>query len=190
MCKRLNFGLPIGVVLGIFLFGLPAMLLSAGFDMGRESLQGLDGVQVIVRKLSSKTEAAGLTRKGIQDNVEASLNKANIKVLSAKECLFSPGAPSLDIEVKVSPAACGSDKPAGYFYALDVSVTQGVFLARDSKVNLHADTWTVQDVGQVSSLKEVQAKVQEMIGKFVDSYQAAQDKGNAGALSAPGPEKE
>lgn len=147
----------------------------AAFDMGQQSLQGLEGAQIIVRKLPPKIEKAGLKKENIQQNVQKKFEEADIKALNARECLFAPGAPSLDIDVKVFPLDDEADKSFAYFYSIEVSLTQGVFLARDSKINLHADTWTAQDYGQTASLEDVQEKVDGLIGKFIGAYKAAND---------------
>ena len=170
------------IVVGCFC-GMSTAPVWAVFDMGRQSLEGMDGVQVIVRKIAPDIEKAGLAKEDIQHRVEEKLKDADIKVLDARETLFSPGAPSLDIDVKTFPLKCKDEESKDYFFLIDVSLTQGIFLARDSKINLHADTWTARDYGQTATLEEVKTKTDHLIDRFIDAYKAAQTQATPTTLS-------
>jgi hypothetical protein len=146
---------------------------SIGLDLGRQSLQGLEGVHIIVRKLPAEIESHGLTKKGLHEEVQSTLDQAKIKVLSAREALFSKGSPSLDLDVKISQLKNPCEKLSGYVYTIGLTLSQAVILGRDPKIALHADTWKLEDYGQASKLNEVRGKIKEMIDSFVSSYQAA-----------------
>ncbi|MDY6990952.1 MAG: hypothetical protein SWQ30_23160 [Thermodesulfobacteriota bacterium] len=174
---RLNgLAVVIGIMIASILLGVPCVASSAapmGFDIGRESLRGLQGVHIIVRKLPASIESKGLTRKHLQEDVESKLNESKIKVLSAKEALFTEGAPSVDLDVKISELRPASEKASGYAYTIAVRLSQGVILSRDPKILLHADTWKVEDFGQAVKLDEIRSRIKEMIDRFVSSYKAA-----------------
>jgi len=176
MRKRYRFGIITGLIIGSIFLGLPSVVTSVaslGLDLGRQSLRGLEGVHIIVRKLPPEIESKGLTRKSLQEDVESTLNQAKIKVLSAREALFSEGAPSLDLDIKISELRHPSEKLSGYIYSIALTLAQGVMLGRDPKIALHADTWKVEDYGQASNLDEIRFKIKDMIDRFVTSYQAA-----------------
>ncbi len=176
MRKLRRFAVVTGIMIGSILLGLPSVVMSEasiGLDLGRQSLRGLEGVHIIVRKLPAEIESQGLTQKGLQEEVQSKLNQAKIKVLSAREAIFSEGSPSLDLDVKISELKNPCEKLSGYIYTIGVRLTQAVILGRDPKIALHADTWKFEDYGQASKLDEVRGKIKEMIDTFVSSYQAA-----------------
>jgi hypothetical protein len=163
-------------MIGSIFLGLPSVERSAAsleLDLGRQSLQGLEGVNIIVRKLPAEIESKGLTKESIQHDVQSKLDRAKIKVLSAGEALSTAGAPSLDLDVRISELRHPSEKVSGYIYTIGVTLTQAVILGRDPKISLHADTWKLEDYGQASKLDEIRSKIKEMIDRFVSSYQAA-----------------
>ena len=169
----------------VFILDSPA----GAFDLGRISLKGLDGVHVGVMKLNFETKT--LTRDGIRKEVELQLKKAGIKVLSPKECLLTPGAPTLNIGLKVFKDPDNKKKP-GHVYAVSLQLVQGVFLARDADISLHADTWKTNDWGRVAELDTLTEKVEQGVDKFIQSYQAANDaqKGmKRKTLEMPSPKK-
>jgi hypothetical protein len=176
MRKLSRFGVVTGIMIGSIFFGLPSVVTSEasiGLDLGRQSLRGLEGVHIIVRNLPAEIESKGLTKESLQKDVESKLNQAKIKVLSAREALFTEGAPSLDLDVKISELRHPSEKISGYIYSIGVTLAQAVILGRDPKIALHADTWKLEDYGQASKLDEIRAKIKDMIDRFVISYQAA-----------------
>jgi len=179
MGKLYRFGVVTGIMIGSIFLGLPSIARSTaslGLDLGRQSLQGLEGVNIIVRNLPAEIESKGLTKESIQHDVQSKLDRAKIKVLSAREALSTAGAPSLDLDVKISELRHPSEKFSGYIYSIGVTLTQGVILSRDPKIALHADTWKLEDYGQASKLDEIRSKIKDMIDIFVTSYQAANTK--------------
>jgi len=171
----------------IFLYLLTLSLVLAirlpaeAFDLGRVSLKGLDGVHVGVMKLDF--EAEGVTREAIRNDVEAQLTKAGIRVLSAKECLLTPGGPTLNVGLKALKNSDGEN--SGYTYAVDLQLVQGVFLARDSKITLHADTWKTSDWGSVTEAKTLRKKIESNVDKFIRSYRAANEADESMKTKAP-----
>jgi len=183
MRRLFRLALMAGITLGTMLFGLSNAGLADGLDLGRQSLQGLEGVHVIVRKLPLEIEGKALTRKGLREAVESKLKKAKIKVLSTMECLSTKGGPSLDVDLKVSKPSKPLKESSGYIYTIDVRLAQGIYLARDSKINMHADTWKVKDYGQALKLDEIKNHVMDMIDRFISSYQAANTEKNGPDLT-------
>lgn len=162
---------------------------AGAFDLGRISLKGLDGVHVGVMKLNF--EIKGVTRDGIREVVELQLKRAGIKVLSPKECLLTPGAPTLNIGLRVFKCPDNKEKP-GHVYAVSLQLVQGVFLARDAEISLHADTWKTNDWGRVAEVDTLTEKIEQGVDKFIQSYQAANDaeKGmKRKPLEMPSPKK-
>lgn len=175
------------MILGTVFSVWPGNTICYGFDIGRGSLAGLEGVLIGVKELPRDVDAKVLTKKQIVDDVTTQLAKADIKVHTPLESLTSPGAPGLLVSIALSEIKCPSKKEASrYLYSVRVGLTQAVTLVRDANIGLHADTWSAEDVGQISALDEVRTKVKNLVQKFITAYQAAntEDPGR-GALPAP-----
>lgn len=158
-----------------------------GFDIGRSSLAGLEGVLIGIKELPAAVDAKVLTKKQIVDDVTAQLAKADIKVHTPLESLVSPGAPTLLVSIALSEIKSPSKKEASqYLYSAQVGLSQAVTLVRNTNIGLHVETWSAEDVGQISALDEVRTKVKNLVQRFVIAYQAAntEDPGR-GALPPP-----
>jgi hypothetical protein len=68
----------------------------------RDSLRGLQGVNVIVESLTAEAEQLGLTREALQIDTELQLRQYGIKVLTREEWVKTPGSPFLYVNVTVA----------------------------------------------------------------------------------------
>jgi len=139
-------------------------------EYDRETLKGLQGVEVVVENLDQDIERTVLTKGQIQTEVEVLLRHAGVAVLSREEDLEAPGRPYLYVNVNIfKPGA----EPL-YVYALAVELRQGVRLARDQEVLCFAATWSTGYVGIVGSnkLQEIRAHLADDVDEFANAYLA------------------
>jgi hypothetical protein len=153
---------------------------------GQRSLQDLKGVHIGVEPLTQNTKDAGLTKEMVKQDLESRLDKAKIKIVSAKESLFSvPGAPSLTVSVKVLETPCPGEESPRYTYTIDLRLIQGVVLARDEQIALHTDTWRANDFGQIDKLDDLRTKIKEIADEFAHSYKAANSGDDSTQMPVP-----
>src|SRR5438067_8523902 len=139
-------------------------------DQQRDSLQGLQGVEVIIESLRPDAETDGLSQEAIRTAVELILRSRSIRVLTRSESLRMPAAPYL--YVKVSTYNHSSDL---YAYAVTVEVMQKVSLAQRPQQTMTATTWEKGAVGTRSHsnirmvIDSVESKVKEFANDFRDA---------------------
>jgi len=185
-CNRIGI---VGLLVVWVAVSLAGTIHAGSFDMGRKSLKGLAGVQVGVKQPTQKTLDAGLSRDMVRQDVESRLKDGQVKILTARECLFSaPGSPTLGVEVAVSQLNGATEALSRYCYTIDLRLSQGVILSRDEKIVLHADTWRTDDFGQVNTLEDLRIRIKEKADEFVRSYRAANsDEPASGMEKMPEP---
>jgi hypothetical protein len=126
----------------------PAGFQAFSYDgsLTRETLRGLQGIEVLMENIAPEAEPDGLTTRQVQTDVELRLRQSGIRVLSREEGRTTPGRPSLYINVNTSKR----DGRGFYAYHVTVALNQDVWLARDLAIqSLETTTWSVSTVGSV-----------------------------------------
>jgi len=167
----------------------PAGFQAFSYDgsLTRETLRGLQGIEVLVENIAPEAERDGLTRRQVQTDVELRLRRAGIRVLSDEEGHTTPGRPCLYINVHTSKR----DGRGFYAYHVTVALNQDVRLARDLAMeSLGTTTWSVSTVGSVGEARtrEVRETVHDGVDEFINAYLAEnpEQAGGERRSQAPG----
>lgn len=136
----------------------------------RESLRGLAGIEVVVERLDSEIEQAGLSTAKLQQELRQRLQKAGVKVVTEREPVAN--SPTAVLIVRVDTL---HDRIGRYFYSTDLLLAQRVKLERDGAPELTAVTW--KKLGVVSTVaddnvKHLQDQVFRKIDQFINDYLA------------------
>lgn len=135
-------------------------------EYGRESLEGMGGVRVLVEGIDSEVEKEGLEEGQLQTDVEQRLQKAGIEVLTHDEWLETPGGQYLYVSVNALP----EPRTDGYAYFIRVELRQDVHLARDPALKaIGATTWRQSRVGLVGAAA-MPGKIRSSVGELVDAF--------------------
>lgn len=139
----------------------------------RDTLRGLEGVQVIVERPIPGAEGDGLTKQALQTAVELQLRQQGIKVLSQEESLLTPGWPYLNVSVTL----VGIDKPI-VAATISVQLKQGVFLRRAPSVTCTAATWDRAGTVIVGryNLRTLRDDINDLVAMFINDYLTANPK--------------
>ena len=138
-------------------------------DQQRESLRGLQGVEVVIEDIKSDAQMDGLSQEAIRAAVELILRSNRIEVLTRSESLKTPAAPYL--YVRVSTSNHSSDL---YAYAVTVEFMQKVSLVHRPQQMMSATTWEKGSVGTtgLSNMRQVINSVESRVKEFVNDFLA------------------
>ncbi len=155
---------------GILLAGL---LASAAWAIDtpneRITLVGLTGVHVVFDETGTEGARWGVTRARLQPEVERTLRRAGLRILTPAEALTSAGRPTLHLRVTVLPVHDVADL---YVYTVDLALRQHVRLVRDRAVESYAVTWSeTRAAGAVRA--DRLGVVRDVLLKKVDEFAAA-----------------
>ncbi len=162
------------VVMGA-LFVLNSSLSALDSKANRATLNGLEGVGILVEYLTPEAEWGGLTKKELRTDLESRLRKAGIKVLTQEESRKTAGEPYLYVNVNVNTVKTESEI---YPYSIDVMLIQKTTLVRDPKQALYAVTWSTGGVGSISKelLNDLRESVGDLVEIFIKAYQSENRK--------------
>lgn len=142
----------------------------------RDALKGLQGVRVLVEKLTPEVEKYGLTSQQLQTDVELRLRQNGIRVLSGQEQFSTPGMPYLYVNVGITMR---DDIPLAVF-VISVELNQNVFLARDTTKLCIASTWDTKGVVGSVGLDKIETTIREdvidNVDQFINDYLAVNPK--------------
>ena len=164
---------------------LPTTLLIASIALGaspphptepppeeaeRESLRGLNGVEVRVEPLDSQIEQRGLSEGKIEQDIRQRLQKAGVKVLTERERLATPAAVLLIVRVETT-----HDRIGRFFYSTDLLCAQRVKLATPGAPEVSAVIW--KRLGVISTVaddnvKHLADQVLRKVDQFIKDYLA------------------
>ena len=139
------------------------------------SLRGITAVAVRFEPVSDDARYDGLNPQTIQVDVEQSLKKAGIKLLTAPEALAEPGSPTLYVRINVKIPYDGTE----YSVNTTLALLQDAVAARDPNLKLHqAKTW---DAGYLTvipraDVRRVRGIVQDLMNEFIKDWQTANGK--------------
>jgi len=139
----------------------------------RDSLRGLQGVQVLVEDIEKEVQADGVSQDAIRTSAELILRSNGIRVLTPSERLSTPSAPFLYLRVGTVKTKLGIVD----FYAFSVTVVpkQVVSLAHRPGQVAIATTWEAQDgVGTLSrqDIRKVSSYVDDQVKEFANDFLA------------------
>lgn len=129
----------------------------------REKLKGLKGVAVFVEPLRPELEHEGLSRRQIQEDVEAKLRKAGIRVLTGTQKPSFWEAPFIYVNLSVGKLE------TSYAYTIDL-ICLGASQVNPDKNNLL--TWNVGSSGMIAHILEVREKVAELVDRFIRDFRS------------------
>lgn len=141
----------------------------------RLSLGGLTSVHVVVDDLSPAAERQGITRSGLQADLEGRLRRAGLGVLSATDALKAAGRPTLHLRVELVPFG---DPPRLWIYSVDLTLRQRTQLTRDRTIETYTITWNEnRQVGAVEpgGFGAVRDLVRAKVEQFVRAWQTVNE---------------
>jgi hypothetical protein len=146
-------------------------------ELTRQTLKKIQGVMVIAEELQpniTKYVKKNIPRKEIlQGDVEFTLKKAGIKVLTYDEWLKSPGRPVLYVNIN-------THEHEKYWFAYDIRIElqQIVFLESNPKNKALASTWSMNVTGtsNVGALSAIRDNVLFLVGQFINAYKSVNNK--------------
>jgi len=154
------------IVVVVVLMVLPRIAWGWNVEFSRKTLQGIQGVQVVV----GDVEVDGLpTESQIQTDTEMKLRMVGIKVLTEKERLGTPGHPYLGVTINTNQG----DYPLQGLYAIEISINlyQIVNLRRNTTTTV-ASTWSnsvLYIVGK-NKLSFVRYFLKDQIDDFINAW--------------------
>jgi hypothetical protein len=175
----MGIGFYVFFILTASLLSFAGPLYAIDTEVTRMTLSGLQGVYVAVEDLQPNllkygaAQKAGLSKEGLQREVEARLSAAGITVLTWDQMLKTPGSPFLYVAVN-------THESERYWYAYDIRIElqQVVSMAANPKVRTMAGTWSTNMTGiaNIGTLQVIKADVGELMGKFAAAYQSVNKK--------------
>lgn len=162
-----------GPLAGALLLAWPALALDTPNE--RLSLGGLTVVHLVVDDLPADVAQQGLTRAGLQADVEARLRRAGLRLLSATEALKVTGRPTLHLRVELVPFG---EARRVYLYSVDLTLRQQTQLTRDRTIETFTITWSEnRQVGAVEAagLGAVRDLVRAKVELFVRAWQTVNE---------------
>jgi hypothetical protein len=153
------------------LIGFDPSLADAATPEQRESLRGLQGVEVVIEDIKSDAQADGLSQEALRTAVELILRSRGIRVLTPSERSAMPSKPYLYVHV-------GTDKNSLGQYAFNarVELHQAVSLVHRSQHIVLAPTWSTPDkfrtVGQQTMRMWIINSIEPLVREFVDDFRA------------------
>jgi len=138
----------------------------------RETLRGLQGIEVLIESLKPEIRQRGLTEDQLRTDTELKLRMAGIKVLSHKEKLSTPGNPYLYVNANIISVA------HTYVFNIVVEFRQDAFLIRVPNIRTFGGvpTWYVGEVGINPRLEEIRAVTKDLVDRFINAYLSVNPK--------------
>ena len=151
------------------LIGLPALGRCADDgDFARATLQGLQGVYILIEDIQPEMARAGLTTQQLHTDVEWQLRQAGIPVLTKDQAFRVQGAPYVYVYVHLLPHPIGLTA-----YSILVEVNQRASLDRNGS-SASVSTWSVQRLGTIGSrhLATIRHDVRNQVDYFIHVYRS------------------
>ena len=147
---------------------LPSLVLAAGDSaLDRATLRGLTGVNIIVDKLDSQLQAAGVTADAVRSRLEDRLRAAGITVDTTKTDF---------VAVRMTDVR---DTRGPFAVAITIGAYQPVVLARDKNVKTATQTWEVETVllAEPKQLyRGAMDSIDDLAARFVTAYRSVNPK--------------
>ena len=152
---------------------IPASGNSSEYEINRESIRGIKGVHVLIKKPGQDEIPDELTADLILKDVELRLRKNGITVLTEEGMRIYPGNPLLYININFIKMK----NVRSYIYSLSINFEQSVTLERN-KLPVRAVTWSSGVVGYtpINKLNSVRKDIKELVDKFINTYLSVNPK--------------
>ena len=140
-------------------------------DQQRESLRGLQGVEVVIEDIKSDAQVDGLSQEAIRAAVELILRSSGIRVLTQSERSETPSKPYLYVHV-------GTDKTSSGQYSFNsrVELHQAVSLVHRPQQIMLAPTWfppgKFRTVGQQNMRLWIINSIEPLVREFANDFLA------------------
>ncbi len=140
-------------------------------SQGRELLKGLSGVFVLVEHIPEVLEKLGLTADQVSTDVELTLRRNGVTVLTEEEMFAAPGTPYLYVRID-GRAIEGKDVAC---VAHTIELKEKVALVRQPSQRVMATTWSTRNCGYVgfSRIPDLRDFIKDDVDRFCNSYLAA-----------------
>jgi hypothetical protein len=167
-----------------FLVALPAALFAQQFvTTGRDTLRGLDGIEVIVEALPPELVEAGLTTETVRTDIVDRLEAARITVYGTQDENPSPAKPYLYLLVQ----ALALPGDAGHAASIHLDVRQTLQSPVTGSRVVNALTWDAHTLlavpsGQLGLLRD---EIQAHVDVFIRDWQAVHPRHAALPAGAP-----
>jgi hypothetical protein len=141
---------------------------------GRDTLRGLDGIEVIVEDLPSTLVEAGVSTSGVRDDIVSRLRSAGITVYATQDDNPSPAKPYLYLLVQVLPLP----GDAGHAAAVQLHVRQTLQSPATGSSVVNAMTWEVHTLLGVppERLPLLADEIRSHVDEFVADWQAVRPR--------------
>jgi hypothetical protein len=138
-------------------------------DQQRESLRGLQGVEVVIEDIRPDAQADGLSQEAIRAAVELILRSNGIQVLTQSESIKTPAAPYLYVRASTYIHSSGISA-----YAVTVEFIQQVSLVHRPQQMMSARTWEEGSIGMTghSDIRKVINSVEKLVKAFANDVLA------------------
>jgi hypothetical protein len=160
----------IALVAGLWCAALSVGSRCLAADAQAATLRGLLGIWVVVERFSPELENAGVTQSAVQQDAEAKLRQAGIRVLTQEECWQTPGMPWLYMTVALLKA-----HETTYAATIGATLNQEVQLTRPPQVKAFGATWDAGvHIGAIGAerLSSVRESVGSLVDRFITAYHA------------------
>lgn len=144
-------------------------------SIGKETLKGIKGMQVVIEMLGDDIEKDGLRLSYIQNDVEVKLRIVGIKVLAEEDIQYEPGMPFLHVKVN----SCKNDELESYAFFVIGELKQNVKLERDYSIPCITTTWhSTGVIGTIGAedVNEIRDYVDDEVEEFIDDYLSVNPK--------------
>jgi hypothetical protein len=146
---------------------LPAGMSAQDTQWNRYTLEGLEGVFVRA-EATEACEAAGVSTGVIQTDATATLEGADVLLLTEAAMLEAPGHPELRISVD-----CSEEDDNAIAYAISLRVQQAAQLVRDPQVTLpEAVTWYASTIG-IADADDASSVLEDALDAQLEEFAAA-----------------
>ncbi|HEY6261241.1 MAG TPA: hypothetical protein VIW47_06595 [Nitrospiraceae bacterium] len=153
------------------LTGFELSLAGAATPEQRESLRGLQGVEVVIEDIKPDAQADGLSQESLRAAVELILRSRGIRVLTQSERSDMPAQPSLSVHLVTDKHSSGQ-----YSFNARVELRQAVSLVSRPQHIVLAPTWSTPDmfrtVGQQNLRLWIINSIEPLVREFVDDFRA------------------
>ena len=141
-------------------------------EFSRQTLRGLQGVQIVIEPLRPEIQGDGLTVDQLRTNTEQKLEMAGIKVLSETENQMVPGRAYIYVHSNISKYRYFPE----YIYTNKVELVQDVYLVRAFNIKTGAVTWSISTTGIAPKLEDIRTSMEDLVGYFIEAYLSVNPK--------------
>jgi len=164
------------LIVGTFIFTVTSIPVQAEESIApeRESLKGVDGVDIVVEPLNIEIERLGLVTLKLQQDIRLRLQQAGVRVLTEHERLATSTAAMLVVRVDAL-----HDRIGRYFYCFDLLLTQRVRLKGRDSPDVSAVTWSKSGgIALIAddNVRHIQDQVLRRVDQFIKDYLAVNPK--------------